>query len=302
MANLRTLQQIKDSIDSRISNCLNDKLSLSEALEIIKISVEDVIRSSGEKGKKSLITSQQLINLIHEVVKSSLVKNGVNPALIQPPIGQANGEKTLAGFLKFKKQDICVFPNNKSPREERIDFNGLYNRGTTEPYGELFSEHILSINIRSQLSSLSKNIDTMFERTYAEPLNLHRRVPKMVLGEVYLISVRELDSIHVAQNNVTYKPFTNSTANYLEKYIKGFSALNLRASQRDDDFKYERVALIIADFARDPVKVYNTTEELKADNLLPENSIATMENLCYDGLIERLLDVYEKRFGSGILS
>jgi hypothetical protein len=101
---------------------------------------------------------------------------------------------------------------------------------------------------------------------------------------------------------VIYKPFTNSTANYLEKYIKGFSALNLRASQRDDDFKYERVALIIADFAQNPVKVYNTTEELKEDNLLPENSIATMENLCYDGLIERLLDVYEKRFGSGILS
>lgn len=302
MTSLRTLQQIKDSIDRRISNCLNDKLSLSESLEIIKISIEDVIKSSGEQGKKSLITSQQLINLIHEVVKSSLVEKGVNPALIHPPIGQAKGEKTLAGFLKFKKQDICVFPNNKAPREEGIDFNGLYNTGTTEPYGELFSEHILSINIRSQLSSLSKNIDTMFERTYAEPLNLHRRVPKMVLGEVYLISVRELDSIHVARNDVIYKPFTNSTANYLEKYIKGFSALNLRASQRDDDFKYERVALIIADFAQNPVKVYTTTEELKEDNLLPENSIATIENLCYDGLIERLLDVYEKRFGSGILS
>lgn len=151
MTSLRTLQQIKDSIDSRISNCLNDKLSLSESLEIIKISVEDVIRSSGEKGKKSLITSQQLINLIHEVVKSSLVEKGVNPTLIHPPIGQANGEKTLAGFLKFKKQDICVFPNNKPPRKERIDFNGLYNTGTTEPYGELFSEHILSVNIRSQL-------------------------------------------------------------------------------------------------------------------------------------------------------
>lgn len=103
MMNLRTLQQIKDSIDSRISNCPSDRISLSESLEIIKISVEDVIRSSGEKGKKSLITSQQLINLLHEVVKSSLVANGVNPALIHPTIGQANGEKTLAGFLKFKK-------------------------------------------------------------------------------------------------------------------------------------------------------------------------------------------------------
>lgn len=299
---MRTLQQIKTDIDNRITSCSTNPISLSEALEIIKLAVEDVIRHSGATGKTSLITSQQLINLLHEVVKSSMVNEGVNGSLLQPPIGQSRGEKTLAGFLKFKKQDICVFPNNKTPRVERIDFNGLYNTGTTEPYGELFSEHILSVNVRSQLSSLSNNIDTMFERTYAEPLNLHRRVPKMVLGEVYLISVRELSSSQLALNNVVYKPFTNSTANYLEKYIKGFAALNMRASQRDDDFKYERVALIIADFSQNPVKVYNTTQDLFNDNLLPANSIASMDNLNYDGFVRTLLDVYDKRFGTGILS
>ncbi|WP_194975946.1 hypothetical protein [Aquiflexum lacus] len=299
---MRTLQQIKADIDNRITSCSINPISLAEALEIIKLAVEDVIRHSGSSGKTSLITSQQLINLFHEVVKSSMVHEGVNPNLLQPPIGQSRGEKTLAGFLKFKKQDICIFPNNKTPRVERIDFNGLYNTGTTEPYGELFSEHILSVNVRSQLSSLSNNIDTMFERTYAEPLNLHRRVPKMVLGELYLISVRELSSSQLALNNVVYKPFTNSTANYLEKYIKGFAALNMRASQRDDDFKYERVALIIADFSQNPVKVYNTTQDLINENLLPANSIASMDNLNYDGFVRTLLDVYDKRFGTGILS
>ena len=302
MTNLRTLQQIKDSIDARILSAEINPIGLDEALEVIKTSIEDVIRFSGESGKKSLINSQQLINLIHEVLKSSLVSEDVNPNHIQPPIGQGGGEITLAGFLKFKKQDICVFPNCKSPRSERVDFSGLYNTGTTEPYGELFTEHILSINVRSQLSSLSKNIDTMFERTYAEPLNLHRRVPKMVLGEVYLISVRELDSSQVAQNNVVYKPFTQSTSKYLEKYIKGFSALNLRSSQRDDDFKYERVSLIIADFYQNPVKIYNTTQDLINENLLPENSLASMDNLSYQGMVRTLLDVYEKRFGTGILS
>lgn len=299
---MRTLQQIKTDIDTRITNCVANPISLTESLEIIKLAIEDVIRHSGANGKKSLITSQQLINLLHEVVKSSLIAKQVNPTLIKPPNGQSRGEKTLAGFLKFKKQDICVFPNNKTPRVERIDFNGLYNTGTTEPYGELFSEHVLSINVRSQLSSLSKNIDTMFERTFAEPLNLHRRVPKMVLGEVYLISVRELDSTQLGLNNVAYKPFTPSTANYLEKYVKGFSALNMRASQRDDNFKYERVALIIADFSQNPVKVYNTTQDLVNDNLLPANSIASMDNLSYDGLTRTLLDVYDKRFGTGILT
>ncbi len=299
---MRTLQQIKEAIDERISNCILNPIQLNEALEIIKVSVEDVIEFSGAQGKTSLIASQQLINLLHEVVKASFISNNVNPALIMPNSGQSNGEITLAGFLKFKKQDVCIFPNNKIPRSERIDFNGLYNTGTIEPYGELFSEHILSVNVRSQLSSLGNNIDTMFERTYAEPLNLHRRIPKMVLGEVYLISVRELNSTQIALNNVVYKPFTQSTSNYLERYIKGFSALNLRSSQRDDDFKYERVALIIADFSQNPVKVYNSTQELIDDNLLPENSIAIMNNLSYNGFVRRLLDVYEQRFGLEILS
>lgn len=302
MPNLRTLQQIKDSIDDRIISSRNNHISLNESLEIIKLSVEDVIKFSGATGKNSLIASQQLINLLHEVVKSTLIIEGVNPNLIRPQFGQSNGEVTLAGFLKFKKQDVCVFPNNKTPRLEQINFNGLFQTGTTEPYGELFTEHILAINVRSQLSSLGNNIDTMFERTYAEPLNLHRRVPKMVLGEVYLISVRELNSAEIALKNVVYKPFTVSTSNYLEKYIKGFSALNMRSSQRDDDFKYERVALILVDFSQNPIKIYNSTHELIEDNLLPVNSTASMDNLNYSGLVRTLLEVYEKRFGTDILT
>lgn len=299
---LRTLQQIKQNIDARIAQAFHNPLTLAESLEIIKASIEDVIRSGGASGKKSLITSQQLVNLLHETIKSSLVAEGVNPLNIRPTPGSANPEITLAGFLKFKKQDVCVFPNNLQPRQESLDFNGLFTTGVTELYGELFTEHILSINVRTQLSSLGKNIDTMFERTYAEPLNLHRRVPKMVLGEMYLISVRELNSGQIANNNPVYTNFTASTSQQLEKYIKGFAALNLRRGQRDDDFKYERVALIIADFSQNPVKVYNTTEELIQDNLLPANSTATIENLQFEGFIRTLLDCYEQRFGLNILS
>jgi hypothetical protein len=299
---LRTLQQIKNDIDARIALALQSPLTLAESLEIIKVSIEDVIRSGGTSGKTSLITSQQLVNLLHETIKSSLVTEGVNSLNIRPSIGSANPEITLAGFLKFKKQDVCVFPNNLQPRQESLDFNGLFNTGITEPYGELFTEHILSINVRTQLSSLGNNVDTMFERTYAEPLNLHRRVPKMVLGEMYLISVRELNSSQIAHNNPVYSNFTTATARQLERYIKGFAALNMRKGQRDDDFKYERVALIIADFSQNPVNIYSTTQKLIQDNLLPVNSTATMDHLQFDGFIRTLLDSYEQRFGLNILS
>lgn len=300
---MRTLEGIKADISNRIHSCPENPISLIEAIETIKSSVEDVIRFSGTNGKRSLIASQQLINLLHEVVKQTLVDIGnVNPQLIKPPIGQSNGEITLFGFLKDKKQDVCVFPNNKLPVNEAITFDGLFNTGVEEPYGELFSEHVLSINLRSQLSSLKGNIDTMYERTYAEPLNLHRRLPKMVLGEVYLLSLRELNKRKIADKEVDYLPVTNSVKKYLERYIKGFSALNMRASQTDDNFKYERVALVIVDFSRNPIKIYESTSELIEDNLLPENTDASMENLSFNGFIERLIQVYERRFGTGILS
>lgn len=277
-------------------------MTLQVCLNNIKTTVEDAITKNGTVGKTSVIRSQSIINMLHEVVKTSLIQNGVNANLIHPPLGQSNGEKILAGFLKFKKQDICVFPNNKPQIIEPIDFNGLFTTGVTEPFGELFTEHILSVNVRSQLSSIGNNIDTMYERTYAEPLNLHRRLPKMVLGEVYLLSVRELDSTQVALKNVSYRPHTASVGRYIERYIKGFAALNMRNSQRDDDFKYERVALILADFSKTPVKIYRNIAELNADGILPAGSTADMTNLSYDGFVDRLIEVYNKRFGTGILS
>lgn len=299
---MRTLEEIKSAIDLRISQIPQSPLSLQEALETIKLSIEDVIRSNGTEGKNSLITSQQIVNLLHEVVKSSLLQEGVNRDNIRPAIGSARPEIVMAGFLKFKTQDVCVFPNMIAPRQEALLFDGLFNTGVTEPYGELFTEHVLSVNVRTQLSSLGNNIDTMFERTYAEPLNLHRRVPKMVLGELYMISAKELDARQVAARNPSYCNFTQSKARQLEKYIKGFAALNMRRGQRDDDFKYERVALIIADFSQNPVRIYETTQQLIQDNLLPINSTATMENLQFAGFTRTLLDCYEQRFGLNMLT
>jgi len=101
-------------------------MTLQGCLDNIKITVENAIIANGTVGKTSIIRSQGVINMLHEVVKTSLIQKGVNPNLIHPPLGQSNGEKTLAGFLKFKRQDICVFPNNKPQIVEPIDFNGLY--------------------------------------------------------------------------------------------------------------------------------------------------------------------------------
>jgi len=278
-----------------------NSININQGLETIKQIIENAINTNGEAGKKTVINSSQIINILHEIVKSDLISKGVNPTLINPLLGTTSPEIQLAGFLKFKTQDVCVFPNHLQPIPETINFNGLHT-GKRDPYGELFSEHILTINLRSQLSSLAKNKDTMYERTYAEPLNLHRRLPKMVLGEIYLLSARELDSNQVKLKNVSYKPASPKIAKSLEEYIYGFSALNQRNTQGDDFFKYERVALLIVDFSQNPVKVYENVNDLKTDNLLPQSSNCSLSNLTYTEFIYDLLLIYDRRFGTGILS
>ena len=41
------------------------------------------------------------------------------------------------------------------------------------------TEKILSINVRSQFSSVAKNVGTIYERVYAEALNLRGEIEEM---------------------------------------------------------------------------------------------------------------------------
>ena len=166
---------------------------IDEQLIRFKQQIESSITTGGSKGKESEIRSSNLINLIHDAVKHELVTFGVNPSQIFPPYSQRKPELKLAGFLKQKDQDICVTPKGIQRVPTPITWGPLAFERKVDPYGYDFTEKTLVINVRSQMSSLSKNSDTLFERTFAEAENLHKRYPKIVLGEVYLIPVHEYD-------------------------------------------------------------------------------------------------------------
>ncbi len=272
-------------------------ITLQNAVNEIKKSIEAAIKKSGTDGKNNLIRSQKPIKLLHEVVKGELIRNKVNPNLLNPPLDQSHGELSLAGFFKKKDQDICVVPNGVKPKKEILNFQGILY-GQEDKYGFNLTEKSLSINVRSQLSSSSKNFDTLYERTFAEALNLHLRCPKMVLGEFYMIAVNEYDSTAANNKQIKYKN-VKGVAKHIEKYLLSFAAVNNRATITGDHFKYERVCLLIVDFSQKVPKVYNTDAELKQDNLLPAISIATIQNLSFPSFISDLLKIYSTRFGTG---
>ena len=149
---------------------MSNLITLQNALNEIKKSIEAAIKSNGTEGKNNLIRSQKPIKLLHEIVKSELLRNKVNPDLLNPPAGLSHGELSLAGYFKKKNRDICIVPNNVKPKKETLNFQGILY-GQEDKYGFDFTEKTLSINVRSQLSSSSKNFDTLYERTFAEALN-----------------------------------------------------------------------------------------------------------------------------------
>ena len=282
-------------------------LSLQDAVSQIKGLIENAIsnggvdangnRIDGCAAKNNVIRTQIPICLLHDAVKSSFIAHGVNPNNILPPFGQHQGELKVYGFIKAKDQDVCILPNGISRSPETLSFDGIL-KGELDPLGYNYTERVLSVNVRSQLSSVAKNFDTLYERTFAEPLNLHLRCPKMVLGEVYMIPVYEYDDAEAQQNRVAFKPNRN-VRSHIEKYISSFSAVNLRPNENGNEIKYERACLLVVDFTKDVPQIYSTDEELINDGLLSRASGVSIENLNFTTFTSTLLDIYAQRFGNG---
>lgn len=255
-----------------------------------KNKIEKSIVEGGVKGKESTIRSSVLINLIHDAVKNEFIEKGVNPRNIYPPYGATKPELKLAGFLKQKDQDVCIIPSGIRKVPTTITWGPLAFEHKQDPYGVEFSSNTLVINIRSQMSSLAKNTDTLFERTFAEAQNLHMRYSNIVLGEVYLIPVHEYDDEMVKKNQVSFK--TKQTN--VEKYISFFDSINGR-QVGGADYAYERCALLVVDFSKSQPYLFKNSAELKAAGFISRDFGIEYGKLNFHNFADDILRVYAER-------
>lgn len=263
---------------------------IEEQLIVFKQMIEQSIIDKGVKGKESMIRSSGLINLIHDAVKYELIKQGINREKIFPPFNKKNPEIKMAGYLKQKNQDVCVLPTNMEKKPIVIDWGPLAFENKLDPYGYEFSNNSLVINVRSQMSSLAKNTDTLFERTFAEAGNLHMRYNEIVLGEVYLIPTHEYNDNLVKENKVGFK----TSCTNIEKYISFFNSINNRKLEQAS-YSYERCALLIVDFSSEVPKLYRNSQELKDDELISKNFAIEYSTLAFDTFAKDILNIYAER-------
>ena len=222
---------------------------------------------NGQIAKEALIRSSTLIMRLHEVVKQSLVaelENANRRHSIYPPIGLKGPELKITGYIKAKNQDIVVLFDDDKPQTELVAGGPL--DGTMDPTGKIQSERSIVIGVRSQMSSVNKNFDTLMERAFAETLNLRLRLPRLVMGEVYLLPVYEYDSEAMKINTIKFQQGKVD----IEKFIRTFFGISGRRWNEtfDDVYKYERSSLVLVDFRQNPPKLYLTLEDLQADNLV----------------------------------
>lgn len=253
--------------------------------------IEDSIITGGAKGKESMIRSSVLINLIHDAVKYEFIQAGVKRNNIYPHFGDTKPELKMAGFLKQKDQDVCIVPSNIRKAATTINWGPLAFESKNDPYGFDYSTNTLVINVRSQMSSLAKNSDTLFERTFAEAQNLHMRYPDIVLGEVYLIPVHEYDDDMVKRNQVGFRDRQTN----IEKYISFFNSINNRPTG-GEDYAYERCALIVVDFNRPQPYLFRNSAELKRAGYISPSFGIEYASLNFHDFVDDILGVYSERY------
>jgi hypothetical protein len=239
-----------------------DRKRLRRTLEVMKNAYEQAVMAGNNA---ELIRSQRLIGYLHAFVLEELRKR-LNPGWILR-------EKKVYGLPKIKEQDIVVEP---PPNLTGVSVGPM-----------------MAINIRSQLSSIAKNYDTLLERIFAEALNLHNRFPYMVLGYLYL-----LPKIGYSEKEAKKKQVAFSERYNLEKYIISFESIANRLGPSDAPWKYEKVCLLLVDFESSPPIVIDDMKALAKEGIVSEDFVRdfSFEHLRIDDFFEGLCRVMTERY------
>ncbi len=154
---------------------------------------------------------------------------------IEPDKFQLMQEATLFGSHKNKDEDIVLTHYANGPQ--------------------------IAIGVRSQMSSIGKNIENYYEGIIGECISLHDRFPMATLGYVYLLP----------QNPIKLGSKETIDLNRAEKLFK---KITNRKDWHSPNDRYEHFAFIKVDFATNPPTIIPTCPELNIETFF-DKLIAT---------------------------
>jgi len=156
------------------------------------------------------------------------------------PTGKPHYPKTPIDASKYQlMQEATLFGSHKNKDTDIIISH--YANGPQ-----------IIIGVRSQMSSIGKNIENYYEGIIGECISLHDRFPMATIGYVYMLPTRPI------------KPGLNEEVN-LEKAESLFEKITGRTDWRSSHDKYEHFAFLKVDFTKDPPEVLSTKAHLQIE-------------------------------------
>ena len=111
------------------------------------------------------------------------------------------------------------------------------------------------------------------------------------MGEVYMIPLVAYDPEKMVRKEIGWKEKAPI------KYIPAFRELTKRKSVDIDEYKYERVCLLIVDFREDEPKIIDSAEKLLELGWIKQKELSnfSLKGLGMKDFVKDLIKSYEKR-------
>lgn len=250
------------------------------------------ISTKGTKGVTSLIKGSKLINLFHEAIKLDLEQHNINTFCIHPKIGYTKPEIKLTGAIFTKRQDICILPLNIEKKTGYFDIF-THQKDDIDIYGKDCMNNSLTINIKSQLSSLPNNFSTLFSGFVGETINLKKISPNIITSNFLIIPLYALDIKSIKQNQIN---FISKQTN-IEKYIKTalrISTTNYSYISNNIELN-DRLGLLIIDFSQDIPYIFKNDQELREKGIISKDFPYSYRMVDTLNFITDILTIYSQR-------
>ena len=145
---------------------------------------------------------------------------------------------------------VEIEPQKLQLMQEATLYGSHKNKDTDVVLSNFANGPQIIIGVRSQMSSVAKNIENYYEGIIGECISLHDRFPMAVIGYVYLLPTAPI------------KPERTETVD-LARAEQLYTKITGRSNWRDAHDKYEHFAFLKVDFSKNLPELLDTCDVLQ---------------------------------------
>ena len=191
-----------------------------------------------EENPDKAIKSQAFIRKLHDYCIYELKRQGLKTEISKRGIGKTHKNKITI------KDELMVYGSHKP---KNVDVGIVHDEAGP----------LISISIRSQMSSIMKNFPNYYEGHIGDCISTHDKYPALVYGLIYLLPKK------IFRKD---KEGNTRKENYkLQDIENKFEKIANRKDEYDVKHKYEHIALLIVDFEKNPPEIVDFIPHSRSD-------------------------------------